>query len=299
MSLKKLPYFLCSSSLLLAGGMAPLSAQTAPAAPPPEVHLWDLWQQGGFVMYVLGIVWVLGMYFCFDAVMTLRAKKMVPPALVARLKEILASGNYQEAWTTCQANPCFLSTVLAAGLERIGRGKEAVDFGVEQAIILESMIIKTNITYLSVIGVVSPMIGLTGTVVGMINAFRTLSQNGITDPSKLAGNIGEVLVATASGLFVAIPGFIAFYFFRARAQVAIVRAEHALYKLLDDIPYDQLSGLRIGEDFSSATGAARGSKNVSQRVNSAVTTNCPSCQAPIRVGTTPCPNCKTVLDWGT
>lgn len=249
-------------------------------------------------MYILGLAWVGGMYFCFDAFMALRSKKMVPPGLMAKLKEIISSGNYQEAWTVCQSNPCFLSTVVGAGLERVGRGKEAVDFSVEQAILLESMILKTNITYLSVIGVVSPMIGLTGTVFGMINAFRTLSQNGITDPSKLAGNIGEVLVATASGLIVAIPGFVMFYFFRARAQVAIVRAEHSVYKLLDEIPYDQLSGLRIGEDFGSSVAGTRSGKNVSQRVSSAVTTNCPSCQAPIAVGTTPCPNCKTVLDWG-
>jgi biopolymer transport protein ExbB len=250
------------------------------------------------MMFVLSAVWVIGMYFCFDSAMTLRAKKMVPPALVARLKEVITSGNYQEAWTICRDNPCFLSTVLAAGLERLGRGKEAADFSVEQAIILESMIIKTNITYLSVIGVVAPMIGLTGTVMGMINAFRTLASAGITDPSKLAGNIGEVLVATASGLIVAIPAFILFYFFRAWAQVAIVRAEHALYKLLDEIPYDQLSGLRIGDDFGSTTGVIRGSVAVSQRVSSAVTTNCPNCQAPITVGVTPCPNCKTILDWG-
>jgi biopolymer transport protein ExbB len=191
--------------------------------------------------------------------------------------------------------------VLAAGLERIGRGKDAVEFALEETAIRESTSLKTNTTYLSVIGVVSPMIGLTGTVWGMIKAFHTLGQSGITDPSKLAGNIGEVLVATASGLIVAIPAFVFFYILRARAQGAILFAESQVYSLLDEVPYEQLAGVRIGESFSAdQAGKLRSARSgTSQKVSRTVTTNCPSCNAPINVGTSPCPNCGTVLDWGT
>jgi biopolymer transport protein ExbB len=148
------------------------------------------------------------------------------------------------------------------------------------------------------------MVGLTGTVWGMIGAFRTLGANGISNPSELAGKIGEVLIATMSGLVVAVPAFIFFYVLRARSQNAILSAESEVYKLLDDIPYEQVSGLRIGENFSAEPagvkgGATRSTKaQVSQKVSRAVTTNCPACNAPIKVGTTPCPNCGTVLDWG-
>ena len=164
----------------------------------------------------------------------------------------------------------------------------------------EATMLKTNITFLSVIGVVSPMIGLTGTVMGMIKAFHTLGENGISNPAQLASNIGEVLVATASGLIVAIPAFVFFYILRALSQGAILTAESSVYRLLDDVPYDQLSGVKVGENFSSdQTSKIRSSRTgTSQKVSRNATTNCPACNAPIAVGVTPCPNCGSVLDWG-
>jgi biopolymer transport protein ExbB len=273
---------------------------TAPATPPEPTRLTDLLGQGGPVMYALGLASICVVWFTGEGFYNLRAGRLAPKALIARLREAFSTGNYQEAWNICQSNKCFLSNVLGNGLERVGRGKDAVEFAVEETAIRESTILKTNTTYLSVIGVVSPMIGLTGTVWGMIKAFHTLGQSGITDPSKLAGNIGEVLVATASGLIVAIPAFVFFYILRARAQGAILYAESQVYRLLDEVPYEQLAGVRIGENFSAdQAGKLRSARSgTSQKVSRTVTTNCPACNAPINVGTSPCPNCGTVLDWG-
>jgi biopolymer transport protein ExbB len=276
-------------------------AATPPAAPPTPTTVPQLLSEGGFVMWILGLASVCMVWFTVEGLFTLRAKKLAPPALVARLRDAITSENFQEAWNICKANPCFLSAVLGAGLERIGRNKDAVEFVIEQTALREAHDLKTNPTYLSVIGVVSPMIGLTGTVWGMIGAFKALGDNGISNPSLLAGKIGEVLVATMSGLVVAVPAFVAFYFLRARAQSAILHAESQVYRLLDDIPYEQVSGIRIGENFSAdAPGKTRpASIETSQKVSRSVNTNCPACNAPIKVGTTPCPNCGTVLEWGT
>jgi biopolymer transport protein ExbB len=284
-------------------GAAPAPGADAAAAPAPAakaVTISDMVMQGGFVMIFLGIASVCMVWFGIEGFIILRTAKLAPPALVARLKEAFKAGNYQEAWNLCKANKCFLSNVLGNGLERIGRNKDAVEFIVEETAIRESNDLKTNTTYLSVIGVVSPMIGLTGTVWGMIGAFKTLGDNGISNPALLAGKIGEVLIATMSGLVVAVPAFILFYILRARAQSAILHAESQVYRLLDEVPYEQLSGVRIGADFaaegSAKTRSAR--SGVSQKVSRNVTTNCPSCNAPITVGASPCPNCGTVLDWG-
>jgi len=296
----------------------PLPAQDAPATPAPaagapaaddatpapkapqSVTTWDFLKEGGYAMIPLGLASVCVVWFTLEGFVFLRAAKLAPTALTARLRESLAAGNYQEAWTICQANKCFLSNVVSSGLERIGKGKDAVEFAIEETAIRESTILKTNTTYLSVVGVVSPMIGLTGTVMGMINAFRTLGDNGISNPAELAKNIGEVLVATMSGLSVAIPAFVFYYILRARAQTAILASESQVYKLLDDIPYDQLVGIKIGENFSPDQAKTRSARaGTSQKVSRNVTTNCPACNAPINVGTSPCPNCATVLDWGT
>ena len=285
-----------------AAAPADASGSATPAASTPkDTHVVDMFLEGGPVMYVLALASVCLVWFTVEGFVILRTRKLAPPALIARIREAFKAGNYQEAWNICKANPCFLSNVLGNGLERIGRSKDAVEFVVEETILREANDLKINTTYLSVIGVVSPMIGLTGTVWGMIGAFKLLGEKGISDPSQLAEKIGEVLVATMSGLVVAVPSFIFFYILRAQAQSAILHAQSEVYRLLDDIPYEQLSGVRIGENF----GAEQSSKSrsmrsgVSQKVSRNVTTNCPACNAPIVVGTSPCPNCHTVLDWGT
>ena len=286
-----------------AADAAPAADSGGAAAPPATkpTTLAEMLYQGGFVMYILAAASVCLVWFTAEGFVTLRAVKLAPPALIARIREAFKAGNYQEAWNICKANRCFLSNVLGNGLERIGRSKDAVEFIVEQTILREANDLKTNTTYLSVIGVVSPMIGLTGTVWGMIGAFKALGDNGIANPSLLAGKIGEVLIATMSGLVVAVPAFIFFYILRARAQSAILHAESEVYRLLDDIPYEQLSGVRIGETFSTEQSAKSRAirAGVSQKVSRDVTTNCPSCNAPLTVGTSPCPNCGTALDWGT
>ena len=278
---------------------AETSAATT-AAPPKATTLGEMLQEGGFVMYILGLASICLVWFTIEGFVILRAGKLAPKALIARLHEAITAGNFQEAWNICKANRCFLSNVLGNGLERIGRSKDAVEFIVEETALREANDLKTNTTYLSVIGVVAPMIGLTGTVWGMIGAFKALGDNGISNPSLLAGKIGEVLVATMSGLLVAVPAFIFFYVLRSRAQRAILYAESQVYRLLDDVPFEQVSGVRIGENFSAEGGKSRPARsNVSQKVSRNVTTNCPACNAPIKVGLSPCPNCGTVLDWGT
>jgi biopolymer transport protein ExbB len=145
------------------------------------------------------------------------------------------------------------------------------------------------------------MIGLTGTVVGMIKAFATLGASGIANPSELAGHIGEVLVATASGLIVAIPAFVFYYILRAKHQVAVLTADTEAYRLVEEIPVEQVVGVRIGANFSGAApgegmSVQRGAG--SQKVSMSLTTNCPACNFPVAAGTNPCPNCGTVLEWG-
>lgn len=230
--------------------------------------------------------------------LTLRADRLAPPALVRSLRELVGAGNYQEAWETCRANRNYLANVLRAGLERLGRGKDAVEDALGEHALREATILRTRNSYLSVIGVVSPMIGLLGTVIGMIKAFATLGRSGIGDPRALAGAIGEVLLATASGLFIAIPAFIFYYIFRNRAQTAIVAAEDRLNAIIEDIPYEELAGVRVGENFSAGEGApVIAGASVTRTVSAALTTNCPVCNAAVTAGQTPCPQCGAALDW--
>jgi len=243
---------------------------------------------------------VIMVTFIIQLFLQVRRQSLAPKALVAALDESLKAGNFQEAWETCKANSkTYIAGVLGGALERIGRGKDATETALIELGVRESQAFKTRNSYLSVIGVISPMIGLLGTVIGMMGAFAVLGQSGVSDPRKLAMSIGEVLLATASGLFIAIPAFIFYYYFRNRINDATVYADSELNHLVEDIPYDEVRGMRIGENFSAGdglTGSSAQSK-VSHKVSMQLTTNCPICQAAIVPGQNPCPGCGTTLDW--
>ncbi len=104
------------------------------------------------------------------------------------------------------------------------------------------------------------MIGLLGTVIGMIGAFSVLGSAGISDPRALAARIGEVLLATASGLFIAIPAFVFYYVFRNLTQACVVHGDDIVNELVQDIPYAELEGMRIGQEFSAGAGAVLGAE---------------------------------------
>lgn len=297
--------------LLLLGGAFFLSAHgvnaqdaaaptTGTAAPPAKSVLRTILDSGplGIAIWVAILAASTTMVtFVIQNILTLRNDRLAPPPLLNSLRQVLADGNYQEAWEICNANRNYLANVLKAGLERIGRGKDVFDDALAEHGLREAQILRTRNSYLSVIGVVSPMIGLLGTVIGMMKAFTVLGGSGISDPRALASSIGEVLLATASGLFIAIPAFVSYYIFRNRAQMAIVNAEDRLNSLVEDMPFEELQGVRIGQTFSAGEGAMATTEGDQRAVSMSLTTNCPVCNAAISPGQTPCPHCGATLAW--
>jgi biopolymer transport protein ExbB len=290
-------------ALLLTGLLAAAPARAADAEG-GSTSVIEMILHGGplIIMIWLAIVAtsIVMVTFIIQLFLQVRRQSLAPKALVAALDESLKNSNFQEAWETCQANSkTYIAAVLGGALERIGRGKDATDTALIELGIRESQVFKTRNSYVSVIGVIAPMIGLLGTVIGMMGAFAVLGQTGVSDPRKLAMSIGEVLLATASGLFIAIPAFIFYYFFRNRINDAAVYADGELSKLVQDIPFDEVKGMRIGEDFSAGDGLTAGSpqSKVSHKVSMQLTTNCPVCQTAIVPGHNPCPGCGTTLDW--
>lgn len=218
--------------------------------------LKEVWLEGGWVMYPLAACSIAMVALTAEGFFKLRIAKLAPPALVARAREMIAQGDYQGLWEVCRANPCFFSTVLGGAMERLGRGKDAVEGIIQEISIKEGTLLKTRNTYLSVLGVVTPMIGLSGTVTGMIGAFAVLGQSGITDPAALSARISEVLIATAGGLLVAIPAFIFYYILRNRAQAVVIVADSEVNRLIQEVPFEELHGVKVGEGVAPAAPAA-------------------------------------------
>ncbi len=215
----------------------------------------DLFLMGGAVSWLLLAASILIMAYAIEAVIKIRVGRLAPPAVYAQLKDAFVSGNYPQAVQICAANPCYLARIVQAGVERLGRGRDAAEKAMGEVTAKEINDLKSNINYLSVIGVVSPMVGLTGTVIGMMKAFKTLGSSGAADPSKLSANISEVLFATAFGLFVAIPGFVLYYVFRNRVQTVTVAVEQQIGHLFEEVPFEQLTGYRV-QDYLGEGAAA-------------------------------------------
>lgn len=245
---------------LLAAGLflivASLQAQ-APAAPakggaaaPAHANksLWDQIVMGGWVMFPIAICSVLTVYLIGDGWIRTGAKKMMPPQHVEAVRSSFRQGDYVGTYDYCRANPSPFTNVCGVAVSLLGEGKETVEEGLVAELGKENSQLNTWISYLSVMGVCTPMIGLLGTVTGMIKAFATLGSSGIGDPSKLSEAIGEVLVATASGLFIAIPAFFGYYVLRNRSIKTLHDIQDTMAGLLRKMPYDQLAGANIGTE---------------------------------------------------
>ena len=232
----------------------PLAAAEGAA---PGAHgdtFMDLFLMSGPVGWLLLAASILIMAFAIEAVIKIRIGRLAPPAVNAQLKDAFVAGNYPQAFQICAANPCYLGRIVQAGIERLGRGRDAAEKAMGEVTAKEINDLKSNINYLSVIGVVSPMVGLTGTVIGMMKAFKTLGSSGAADPSKLSANISEVLFATAFGLFVAIPGFVLYYVFRNRVQTVTVAVDQQVSHLFDAVPFEQLAGYRVQDYLGESAG---------------------------------------------
>ncbi len=230
----------------------PALAQSPPAGAAAEgVHSKTLWAQikeGGWVMIPIALLSVATLYLIVDGVMRTAPARVAPPGHEERLKELFRHGDYIGAYKYCKDNPSALTNVLRVGIGLLGEGKQIAEDGMVGQLAKENSAMQTYISYLSVIGVCAPMIGLLGTVTGMIKAFAKLGSSGIGDPSGLSAAIGEVLVATASGLFIAIPAFIAFYFLRNRATASLHHIQDSINSLFRKMPYESLAGVHLGEE---------------------------------------------------
>jgi len=212
----------------------------------------EVLKQGGWCMYIIGLFSVGTVWLTIDLWIRTNPKKMTPEPDVFTAKQAFLGGDYVGAYQAMKAAVSPFAKVVQAALGSIGHGKEATEEALQAEVEKVSSTLQTRVNYLSVIGVCSPMVGLLGTVSGMRGAFAALGTSGIGDTSKLAEHIGEVLIATASGLFIAIPAFMAFYFLRNKLQTAIHHLESEASSLFRNAPYSYLRDADVGQEETFA-----------------------------------------------
>lgn len=175
-------------------------------------------------------------YLVIEQAITLRRKEIVPESIADSVRQMLVRGQLSEAGEVCRSQPSFLSFVLLHGISEAEEGWPAIEKSMEDALAEQSARLFRKVEYLSVIGNLAPMLGLLGTVVGMILCFeRVASTQGSAGAPELAEGIYQALVTTVAGLIIAIPALGAFAIFRNRvdelASEASYIAQHALAPL--------------------------------------------------------------------
>lgn len=226
---------------------APAGSSTAPSADQKRSLLTTI-KEGGWVMFPIAACSILTVYLIGDGTINTSAKKLSTPEDTRAVQNLFRQGDYVGAYNYCKSHPSPMTNVVRVGVSYLGDGKNMTENAMSEELAKENSHLQTKLSYLSVIGVCTPMIGLLGTVTGMMGAFSTLGSTGIGDPGKLAGSIGEVLVATASGLFIAIPAFGAFYYLRNRAAAGLHVIEDTVNSLFRKMPYEMLHNVHIGDE---------------------------------------------------
>ena len=207
--------------------------------------IWSVIFSGGIlgmlIMSILIALSVLAAYLVFDQAMGLRRADLVPNDLVENVRSLLAQGKLKEADQLCRERPCPLSFVIVSGIAEVEYGWPAVEKAMEDSSAEQAARLYRKLEYLSVIGNLAPMIGLLGTVSGMILAFREVAvSSGSAGAADLASGIYSALVTTVAGLIIAIPSLGAFAVFRNKIDEIVSEmaysAQHAFGAVRRRIP---------------------------------------------------------------
>jgi biopolymer transport protein ExbB len=207
--------------IVLLGATAGVWAQDAvadvSALTSEKATLLDLILTGGWAMIPLGILSFMMGIFVIQNFLSLRPKILLHTEMMPELLEMMLQKKVKDALIYCRKNPSMFTNTFGAGLERVLDGVtdfSKVDQSVREASVEQVSRLMKPIDYLSIIGATAPMLGLLGTVSGMIKAFQTMGSQGMGKPELLAANIGEALITTATGLIIAIPAMFFFFGFK-------------------------------------------------------------------------------------
>jgi biopolymer transport protein ExbB len=208
-----------------------------------KTTLLGLLQEGGWAMYPLGLTALFMFFLIFYCWRETAIAKFVPRPVLRPLADALATRDIDQAQGIAADAPTVLTRSLQSGLMKARPAlKDANRDKVEAAFVdtmeAEDSAISQWINYLNVVAAVAPMIGLLGTVSGMISAFQTIGQVGMGDPTALAGDIGEALITTATGLTIGIPAMVFYFIFRNRLSARMVQTIETGGNLIDVLAGD-------------------------------------------------------------
>jgi len=184
-----------------------------------KMSLLGLIQKGGIVGYLIIFLSIISMALIIDYSVTIRKSKIAPPKDIKMLEDLVQTREAEQMDRLVEGRPSFVTRVTIAGLKEFHLGYQEMIKAMEDTAESLSSSIARRTEHLNVIGNISPMLGLLGTVIGMLRCFNEIAHvPGAIEPKQLAGGIFEALITTCLGLIVAIPSLYAYSVFRNRVD---------------------------------------------------------------------------------
>ncbi len=199
------------------------AANPAGAAPPNSAQVtsvWDFVLKGGFMMIPIGICSLVMLAVAAERALSVRKRSVIPPSFLPGLKKKFSEpgADPAAAISYCKKNDSPIARIFAAGLKRLHLPLETLERHISEAGEREIIKLRKNLRALSIIAAITPLLGLLGTIFGMISAFQTVAVTGdaLGRTELLASGIYEALITTAAGLIVAIPALILYHWLSAK-----------------------------------------------------------------------------------
>lgn len=204
--------------------------------------LWQLISAGGTCMIFLGLLSVVAAAIIVYHLKYVTADKLVPSDFIENLLVLLEKKEYQKATAVCKQQENMIAAIALAGLNKLSKGKTVV----QEAILHEGKAriekLWQNLTYLGDIAVVAPMLGLLGTVLGMIHAFNYFKL-GVINPVVLAQGLAKAMINTAFGLVITVPALIFYSYFRGKLTSITATAERVSAEIIQTTSKESKGGL--------------------------------------------------------
>lgn len=225
--------------------------------------MWELIKAGGWLMLPILLASTLALAISLERAWSLRTAKVAPPDLLARVWKWIKANQLDAAKLRELRADSPLGEILAAGLLNSKHGREIMKESIEEAASHVVHEMEKYLTLLGTVAVISPLLGLLGTVVGIIEAFMAVTSSGLGDPTMLASGISKALITTAGGIAVAIPAMVMHRYFMRHITSITVEMEQQAIKLVDIVHGDR------EVDFQDKAAAGKGGREAKARETTA------------------------------
>jgi biopolymer transport protein ExbB len=249
------------NGLPVAAGQPVPEGETAAAADGkiPVRNLLQIFHDGGMMMYPIALCSFALMVFSFERLIHLRRGRVIPRPFVNRLLEQIQQQQIdrEEGLELCEKNPSPMARIMTAAIKRYGRPAVEVEQAVLDAGERESNHLRRYMRLLSAISNVTPLLGLLGTVMGMIQSFNDISKSqAMGRPEMLAGGISQALLTTAAGLLVAIPAYAMYVYFVGHIDRLIIEMDMHAQRLVEVVSAEGLQENDVGRSRGRSRRAA-------------------------------------------